>query len=427
MLSQDAMPKYRIERGAREDRMFVRTRPRRYGMDDEEKMLAQTGGGPSAAILNGPPPQGAPFPAPDFNAVHAARMASEGQPQSASPLSVPMNQVMRIYDYVVKRRSGLTPTEAAKPDHDEPQTETMAPLQEAPAPHPSMQPPPMPDEDGSRQQQSQTGNGAVVSDDDDQEVSIAKDEVIRVPQGDRPKVFAHPAVILIAGASRSGKTTLVTQLMKNRHIMFSPPPEKTYWFYTMESSVASIQPILPDIKFRDGVPTEETIDSIIKAGRPKLVIMDDMQDIIDNKTHLTMLMNILTKKSHHGNLSLIFIAQNLFQPGMLPIRRQCGDIIIMGNGTSAVGDAAQLGTSIMRSSGYLRGCMNIVRKLTNHGHLLVSSGADVGPFGVRSGITPGDTRQTFFVQKGSVTTPEYIELKKHAKEGEREKEKASGR
>ena len=422
------MPKYRIERGAREDRMFVRTRPRRYGMGDEEKMLDQTGGGPSAAILNGPPPQGAPFPAPDFNAVHAMRMASAGQPQSASPqpLSVPANQVMRIYDYVVKRRSGLTPTQAANSDLDELQTETMTSLQEAPAPHPSMRPPPTPNEDESRQQQSQTGSGAVVSDDDDQEVSITQDEVIRVPQGDRPKVFAHPSVILIAGASKSGKTTLVTQLMKNRHIMFSPPPEKTYWFYTMESSVASIRPILPDIKFRDGVPTEDTVNSIIKAGRPKLMIMDDMQDILNNKAQLAVLTNILTKKSHHGNLSLIFIVQNLFQPGMLPIRRQCGDIIIMGNGTSAVGDAAQLGTSIMRSAGYLKWCMNIARRLTHHSHLLVSSGADVGLFSVRSGITPGDPGQAFFVQKGSVTTPEYIELKKHAKEGEREKEEASG-
>ena len=423
------MPRYRIERVAREDRIFVRTRPRHFGLDNETEMKAQAGGGPSASLLNGPPPQGAPFPAPDFNAVHAMRMASAGQPQSASPqpLSVPANQVMRIYDYVVKRRSGLTPAQAAKPDHDGLQTETTAPLQEAPAPHPSMQPPPMPNEDGSQQRQSQTGSGAVVSDDDDQEVSITEDEVIRVPQGDRPKVFAHPSVILIAGASKSGKTTLVTKLMKNRHIMFSPPPEKTYWFYTMESSVASIRPILPDIKFREGVPTDDTVNSIIKARRPKLMIMDDMQDILENKAQLAMLRNILTKKSHHGNLSLIFIVQNLFQPGMLPIRRQCGDIIVMSNGTSAVGDAAQLGTSIMRSSGYLKSCMIIAKRLAHHGHLLVSSGADVGLFNVRSGITPGDPGQAFFVQKGSITTPEYIELKKHAKEGEREEEEASGR
>lgn len=189
----------------------------------------------------------------------------------------------------------------------------------------------------------------------------------------------------------------------------------------MKSSVAGVPAALPSVKLRNGVPTEDMIATITKEGRPKMVILDDMQDVLEDKRQTKMLMDILTKVSHHGSLSIVFIVQNLYNDNMRKVRNQCDEIIVMGNGSSSMHNAEQLGRSLLAGNGaqYMKYCLTKARTLSPHSHLLVSSGAHTGPFIVRCGILPGDSAQAFFVQKGTVTTPEYVKLKQHGEEGEK--------
>jgi hypothetical protein len=264
----------------------------------------------------------------------------------------------------------------------------------------------------------QEGSGV----DDGSGVTLAADEVIHVPQGDRPKVFAHPSQLMIAGATKSGKSSLVVQIIKNMEKMFDTVPESVYWFYAMPSSVEHVPHELPGVKLRNGSPTEDMIASIIKNGRPKLMIMDDMQQMMDNKNQAQIISDIFTKVSHHGNLSVIFIVQNLYLKNLIRVREQCGEIILMGNGASAAANCMKLGRDLYMGK-YLVECMDKARaRKASHPYVLVSTDANAQPFNVRYGITPGHPNQLFFLRKGTITTPEYVKLKKHAEEGEKGKE-----
>ena len=54
-----------------------------------------------------------------------------------------------------------------------------------------------------------------------------------------------------------------------------------------------------------------------KNGKPCLIILDDLLDVVDSKE----VCNLFTKGSHHRNISVILITQNLFHQGQF-----CRDI-----------------------------------------------------------------------------------------------------
>jgi hypothetical protein len=347
-----------------------------------------------------------PGPDPDMRAPF-------GVPPSEVPEGVDVTriQLRSIWEYVLRRARGEDAEEAAaavkggiEPEEDE----------EADQWHDAETEVPM---EGVEQQQ---GSGAD-NDDDGSGVTLAADEVIHVPQGDRPKVFAHPSQIMVAGATKSGKTTLVTQIIRHRKQMFDTEPEEVFWFYAMPSSVEHVPRELPEVKLRNGAPTEDMVAGIIKDGRPKVMIMDDMQQMIDNKNQAQIISDIFTKLSHHGNLSIIFIVQNLYLKNLIRIREQCGEIVIMGNGASAAANCMKLGRDLYMSR-FLVDCMDKARaRNASHPYVLVSTDANAQPFNVRYGITPGHPNQLFFLRKGTVTTPSYVKLKKHAEEGEKKR------
>ncbi|ELT90334.1 hypothetical protein CAPTEDRAFT_210560 [Capitella teleta] len=203
----------------------------------------------------------------------------------------------------MKRWQGKSPEKANKEVEDE----------SAGQPTPPQQPPPPPPHEEEGQQQSRSG--LVDDEDDGGGVQLTADEMIRVPQGDRYKVFAHPCQLLIAGATKSGMTLLM-KILAQKEIMFDPVPRDVYWIYTMRSSVAGVPESLPFVRLRNGVPTEDMVRAITKEGIFKMVILDDMQDVFENKNQTKMLMDILTKVSHHSNLPIFFIVQNLYNENM---------------------------------------------------------------------------------------------------------------
>jgi hypothetical protein len=280
--------------------------------------------------------------------------------------------------------------------------------------------------------QRQTGSGATIvevdeDEDDGHGVILARNTAISVPQGDRYKVFRQPSQIIIAGATKSGKTTLLIDILKHRNLMFDQPLDEIYWFYTEEHSVADVPAALPRVKLLEGVPTIDKIYSITKKRVPKLVVLDDMQDIIETSDTIKMLREVLNKVSHHRNLSIVFIVQNLYSSRkMVSIRNQCEEICIMCNGTSAMQNAEHLGRALFAKGGaeFLKEALNKAKSHKSHNHLLISTGADAGILNICSAVLPGDPKQTFYVKGGkdTETTSEYNKLKHYGEEGEKQEE-----
>jgi hypothetical protein len=90
----------------------------------------------------------------------------------------------------------------------------------------------------------------------------------------------------------------------------------------------------------------------------------------------------------------------------------------MGTGAGATKNLNEYGKGGDPGAKYLKQCMAKLKcRGVPYPYLLISSRVRI--FNVRYGITPHHPQQIFFVENGSVTTPEYVKLKKHAAEGQR--------
>ena len=143
--------------------------------------------------------------------------------------------------------------------------------------------------------------------------------------------FKHPFTCMLAGPTSSGKTVLVRRIIENhtKTIYFKndqPQLLKILWAYGQWQDFYSENINNCDIQYIDGLPSEEEIDEI----KPHLIIIDDLMTELANNKSLT---NIFTKGSHHKNISIIFITQNIFHQGsqMRTISLNCHYFLLMKN------------------------------------------------------------------------------------------------
>lgn len=118
-------------------------------------------------------------------------------------------------------------------------------------------------------------------------------------------LFAHPFTCIVSGPSKSGKTMLVLSILKDLPRYVDTPIEKIIFCY---SEFQDAFDKLRGIEFHKGIVDTDSYD----ANQSKLVIIDDMMDeCLDSK----VVSDLFTKGSHHKNLSVIFMTQNIFAKG----------------------------------------------------------------------------------------------------------------
>ena len=113
----------------------------------------------------------------------------------------------------------------------------------------------------------------------------------------------HPATVVVAGPTSSGKTVFLKKL-SDEH-MFEPTPSDIVWFY---SEYQDLYDDMPDVTFVEGLPS----DYASYIGQRTLFIIDDLMCELGKDKRLP---NLFVKSSHHRNLSVIFIGQNFFHKG----------------------------------------------------------------------------------------------------------------
>lgn len=118
-----------------------------------------------------------------------------------------------------------------------------------------------------------------------------------------------PFSMIIAGPSNSGKTTYVHQLLLNSDRLIDHTFDYVLWFYGQKiPNNLEIKNI--NIQYIDGIP--ENIDNFINPEKNGLAIFDDLMEECENNK---IIANFFTKRSHHENVSIIFITQNFFSHG----------------------------------------------------------------------------------------------------------------
>ena len=89
-----------------------------------------------------------------------------------------------------------------------------------------------------------------------------------------------------------------------------------------------IQQTVPRVDFIQGIPLELNQDTFIHPGTKNLVILDDLMSTAANDSRIN---ELFTEGSHHRNLSVVAINQNLYYNKDPTQRRNCHYLVLFNN------------------------------------------------------------------------------------------------
>lgn len=203
--------------------------------------------------------------------------------------------------------------------------------------------------------------------------------------------FSSPTTIGIFGPSQVGKSFLLSDLLIQSDIAFSTKPEWILYCYSVKLLT------FPELKnqlgsritFHQGVPTRALVDEVTQEKKHGIIVLDDLMVEVCSDLETSSLFTI---GSHHLNITVVFIGQNLFPGGKFSrsISLNLHYLILFKN----LADAQQIKTRARQIfPNKTKQFMEIFNDATavKYGYLLL----DLSPNGdeelrIRSNISPGE-------------------------------------
>ena len=136
-----------------------------------------------------------------------------------------------------------------------------------------------------------------------------------------------PFNMLISGPTQSGKTSWVCRLLLNSELLMERPPQSIHWYSPHLAPPPSLQKCgdgtttttlhhhkgLPWTRKRDDDDDDEYEgDGEKNPEEGDVIVIDDFAQETSNSAELTA---FLTRNSHHRNISICVLTQNLFWGG----------------------------------------------------------------------------------------------------------------
>ena len=111
-----------------------------------------------------------------------------------------------------------------------------------------------------------------------------------------------PATVMISGPSGCGKSTLVQDIMQRLSDVFDRAPKRVIYCYSRR------QPLYDEMKRKSPVPIEfmQGLNENLRPPPRTLLIIDDLQ------SHSQIISDFFTKHSHHSDVDVLYLVQNLF-------------------------------------------------------------------------------------------------------------------
>ena len=125
-------------------------------------------------------------------------------------------------------------------------------------------------------------------------------------------MIRHPSNTIVSGPSGCGKSTWTRGFLRHAETLMHPPPRVKHYCY------GAWQPAFDDMKkemavqFHEGLPTPEELDQWFGPREGGLLVVDDLMEEGANDKRV---LDLFSKHSHHRNISVIFLCQDLFPPG----------------------------------------------------------------------------------------------------------------
>lgn len=123
--------------------------------------------------------------------------------------------------------------------------------------------------------------------------------------------FHDPTTIAINGCTSSGKSYLLFKILKNKDQMFENPPTKVLYCYGIWTKLYDEMELMPFISFHEGVPTMEDVKAFAD-GTHVILVLDDLMNSVSKSVAVQ---DMFTLGSHHLNVTIIYLTQNMFQNG----------------------------------------------------------------------------------------------------------------
>ena len=139
--------------------------------------------------------------------------------------------------------------------------------------------------------------------------------------------FKHPFTCMLAGPSQSGKSTLLANILEYNQVLITPTPTRILYCYARWSDgFNKLKLISPKIEFHEGLPDIDTF----AVRDNNLLILDDLMSQAEKDKAM---LELFTTDSHHANISVFLISQNLFSQGRYSrtISLNCQYLIIFNN------------------------------------------------------------------------------------------------
>ena len=176
-----------------------------------------------------------------------------------------------------------------------------------------------------------------------------------------------PFCMTISGQSGAGKSTIAMKLIEKRRELIDIPPKSVLYCYGhYNARIPEIQKM--GIKVCSGIPPDDLLE---KMPKPLLLIFDDLMLQLNNKREY--IAELVTRRSHHSDISILFLVQNLFEKSYKIVRDNSQYIILL-NSPSAALQIRTLGTQLFPGKNGLQYFLSAYKQAVNErkfGYLVI--------------------------------------------------------
>ena len=128
----------------------------------------------------------------------------------------------------------------------------------------------------------------------------------------------------------SWKTFFLVELLKRTRTYLQPSPQRIIWLYKRWQPLYDVikKSILLRVEFIKGIPLNLEKDDFLNTRVRNLIVLDDLATDASKDSRIP---DLFTEGSHHRNLSVIALNQNLYFSKDPTQRRNCHYLILFNN------------------------------------------------------------------------------------------------
>ncbi len=142
-----------------------------------------------------------------------------------------------------------------------------------------------------------------------------------------------PSRLVIAGPTMSGKSTFALKLIQYRNLVYTHPFSRILYALPEESLhlhqtfLAQLREACESIEIIEGLPDIQELHLATEKNSHKLLVLDDL---MMKAFASTSLLDLITRTSHHSNISVVIVTQSMFLPAKhrLTLIRNCSEKVI---------------------------------------------------------------------------------------------------